>query len=143
MFRYSIRPIQLQSNLNIAAGAIFTVVAAYSAYSVAMKPSKEQGSQRTFGRGPAFISLRLESVETLSHDTKRLRFQLPDNDAVSGLGLTCKIFHYSSFNQFLTRAAALLTLCKPQNSIFPVIRPYTPVSDLSKLPQNSKVTPLC
>ena len=36
-----------------------------------------------------FKSLRLESVEHVNHNTKKLRFELPDRDAVSGLGLTC------------------------------------------------------
>jgi cytochrome-b5 reductase len=43
---------------------------------------------KIFGRGPAFTSLRLHSVETLSPDTKRFRFELPTADAVSGLPLT-------------------------------------------------------
>ena len=42
-----------------------------------------------FGRGPAFISLPLESSEQVNHDTKRLRFSLPNPDDVSGLSLTC------------------------------------------------------
>lgn len=44
---------------------------------------------KTFGKGPAFVSLQLESSEAVSHNTKRLRFKLPDPEAVSGLSLTC------------------------------------------------------
>jgi len=35
-------------------------------------------------------TLRLESSETVNHNTKRLRFAFPDSNAVSGLTLTCK-----------------------------------------------------
>ncbi|UNI16049.1 Cytochrome-b5 reductase [Purpureocillium takamizusanense] len=68
--------------------------------------------RRVFGGGPAFVSLPLESSETVNHNTKRLRFRLPEKDAVSGLSLT----------------SALLTFSWPKNQWLPVIRPYTPVS---------------
>lgn len=45
-----------------------------------------------FGRGPAFVSLPLESSEQVNHDTKRLRFSLPNSTDVSGLTLTCKSY---------------------------------------------------
>lgn len=45
---------------------------------------------KVFGGGPAFVSLPLESSEQVNHNTKRLRFKLPQRDAVSGLSLTCK-----------------------------------------------------
>ncbi|TDZ67546.1 NADH-cytochrome b5 reductase 2 [Colletotrichum sidae] len=43
---------------------------------------------KVFGAGPAFVSLPLESAEMVNHNTKRLRFKLPQRDAVSGLSLT-------------------------------------------------------
>lgn len=43
---------------------------------------------RVFGRGPAFLSLPLESAKMLSSDTKLLRFKFSNKDAVSGLPLT-------------------------------------------------------
>lgn len=46
--------------------------------------------QKVFGGGPAFFSLPLESSESVNHNTKRLRFKLPEQDAVSGLPLTCE-----------------------------------------------------
>lgn len=46
--------------------------------------------KRAFGSGPAFLSLELESAEAVNHNTKRLRFKLPEPDTVSGLTLTCK-----------------------------------------------------
>lgn len=44
---------------------------------------------KIFGRGPAFISLPLESSEQVNHNTKLLRFKLPNESDVSGLSLTC------------------------------------------------------
>jgi cytochrome-b5 reductase len=46
--------------------------------------------RKVFGRGPAFVSLPLESEEQVNHDTKRLRFSLPNSTDISGLSLTCK-----------------------------------------------------
>lgn len=40
--------------------------------------------------GPSFLRLRLHSSEDVSPTTKRLRFELPSPDAISGLGLCCK-----------------------------------------------------
>ncbi|KAI0011514.1 hypothetical protein F4779DRAFT_573040 [Xylariaceae sp. FL0662B] len=67
---------------------------------------------KTFGSGPAFLSLRLESTELVNHNTKRLRFQLPKPDAVSGLSIS----------------SALLTYSWPKGCYLPCIRPYTPIS---------------
>ncbi|KAH6991195.1 oxidoreductase NAD-binding domain-containing protein [Ilyonectria sp. MPI-CAGE-AT-0026] len=67
---------------------------------------------KVFKGGPAFVSLPLESSEAVNHNTKRLRFKLPQEDAVSGLTLT----------------SALLTVSWPKGSWVPVPRPYTPVS---------------
>ncbi|KAK7404018.1 hypothetical protein QQX98_010189 [Neonectria punicea] len=67
---------------------------------------------KVFKGGPAFVSLPLESSEDVNHNTKRLRFRLPQADAVSGLTLT----------------SALLTVSWPKGSWLPVPRPYTPVS---------------
>ncbi|KAI1761146.1 NADH-cytochrome b5 reductase [Hypoxylon sp. FL1150] len=69
-----------------------------------------------FGSGPAFLSLQLESTESVNHNTKRLRFRLPDADSVSGLPLT----------------SALLTFSWPNGRITPVLRPYTPINDLDE-----------
>lgn len=45
--------------------------------------------RKVFGRGPAFVSLPLQSEEQVNHDTKRLRFSLPNSTDISGLSLTC------------------------------------------------------
>jgi hypothetical protein len=70
--------------LTAAAIAAATVGYSYSRYSSQSAPAK------VFGKGPAFTSLRLDSVETLSHDTKRFRFALPSETTVSGLEPCCE-----------------------------------------------------
>ncbi|EFW99155.1 NADH-cytochrome b5 reductase [Grosmannia clavigera kw1407] len=70
--------------------------------------------QETFtGGSQGFLSLELESVETLNHNTKQFRFKLPEEDSVSGMHA----------------ASALLTKFKPEGAEKPVVRPYTAVSD--------------
>jgi hypothetical protein len=65
------------------------------------------------GGEQGFISLKLESVENVNHNTKKFRFALPEKDQVSGLVI----------------ASAILTKFKGPNMEKPAIRPYTPVSD--------------
>ena len=65
------------------------------------------------GGDQGFIQLPLDSVEVINHNTKKLRFHLPEDDSVSGL----------------TIASALITKYKGPEMEKPVIRPYTPVSD--------------
>lgn len=65
------------------------------------------------GGDQGFVSLLLEDVELINHNTKRFRFKLPEEDMVSGL----------------TVASAILTKFKPEDAEKPVLRPYTPISD--------------
>jgi hypothetical protein len=53
-------------------------------------------SARVFGRGPAFVSLPLESSEQVNHNTKLLRFKLPNEGDLSGLSWTCEYLPKSS-----------------------------------------------
>lgn len=78
------------------------------------------------GGDQGFISLKLESIEEINHNTKKFRFHLPDDNSVSGL----------------TVASALITKYKGPEMEKPVIRPYTPVSDEGKhlLPSQHKQT---
>ncbi|RAL17577.1 cytochrome b5 reductase family protein [Aspergillus homomorphus CBS 101889] len=64
------------------------------------------------GGDQGWFDLKLSEIEVLNHNTKRLRFEFEDKDAVSGLQV----------------ASALLTKFKPADAK-PVIRPYTPTSD--------------
>ncbi|KAH6657717.1 hypothetical protein BKA67DRAFT_532910 [Truncatella angustata] len=65
------------------------------------------------GGDQGFVSLLLEDVEIVNHNTKKLRFKLPEDDQVSGLAV----------------ASALLTKYKDAGAEKPVLRPYTPTSD--------------
>jgi len=70
------------------------------------------GNKTFTGGDQGFVDLKLESVENVSHNTKKLRFALPERD-VSGLSI----------------ASALLTKYKGPEMEKPVLRPYTPTSD--------------
>ncbi|RDA95526.1 hypothetical protein CP533_5436, partial [Ophiocordyceps camponoti-saundersi (nom. inval.)] len=65
------------------------------------------------GGDQGFVSLKLKDVETVNHNTKRFRFELPESDMVSGLHV----------------ASAVLTKFKGEGDEKPTVRPYTPVSD--------------
>jgi cytochrome-b5 reductase len=64
------------------------------------------------------VSLLLEDVEIINHNTKKLRFKLPEDDMVSGLVI----------------ASAVLTKYKDSGAEKPILRPYTPTSDECKFP---------
>ena len=64
------------------------------------------------GGDQGFVSLELQKVDDVNHNTKLFRFALPEDDMVSGVTLT----------------SAILTKFKPEGEK-PVIRPYTPISD--------------
>lgn len=67
------------------------------------------------GGDQGFLSLKLSDVEIVNHNVKRLRFELPEADQVSGLHV----------------ASALLTKYKGPNDEKATLRPYTPISDES------------
>ncbi|EFE41814.1 hypothetical protein TRV_03496 [Trichophyton verrucosum HKI 0517] len=46
--------------------------------------------------GPSFLRLRLHSSEQVSPTSKRLRFELPTPDTISGLGLCCESTYFHS-----------------------------------------------
>ncbi|OHE93848.1 oxidoreductase NAD-binding domain-containing protein [Colletotrichum orchidophilum] len=96
----------------VAAGGIG--LAAYSRLFVNSASAESTAPPKVFGAGPAFVSLSLESSEDVNHNTKRLRFKLPQREAVSGLSLT----------------SAVLTMSWPEGRWLPVARPYTPVQPL-------------
>lgn len=65
------------------------------------------------GGDQGFVPLTVESVNELNHNTKLVRFKLPESDQISGIHA----------------ASALLTKFKPEGAEKAVIRPYTAVSD--------------
>ena len=42
------------------------------------------------GGEQGFLDLKLSNVETVNHNTKRFRFDLPEKDQVSGLDVACE-----------------------------------------------------
>jgi len=68
------------------------------------------------GGEQGFISLVLEKSENLNHNTKKLTFKLPEADMESGLPVQ----------------SAVITKYKGPEMEKPVIRPYTPISDVDQ-----------
>ncbi|KAK7967524.1 uncharacterized protein PG986_001801 [Apiospora aurea] len=124
---YATEPAKGGSNpLLYAAGAAAVGGAAYyftatpSGKSAAHKAEKEVKSVANAtpkvaftGGDQGFVSLVLEDSEVINHNTKKLRFKLPEDDMVSGLHI----------------ASAILTKFKNEGMEKPVLRPYTPTSD--------------
>ncbi|EXJ95734.1 cytochrome-b5 reductase [Capronia coronata CBS 617.96] len=71
------------------------------------------GSKAFTGGDQGFISLKLAEVHEYNHNTKILKFALPDPEQVSGLSV----------------ASAVITKYQPPNGEKPIIRPYTPIND--------------
>lgn len=82
-------------------------------HTVQHSPQSPKDPKKIFTSGFSFQDLKLESSEAVNHNTKRLRFALPEKDAVSGL----------------RASSALLTKATPSGAWLPVMRPYTPISD--------------
>ncbi|KAI7771895.1 hypothetical protein LZL87_006171 [Fusarium oxysporum] len=74
--------------------------------------AESREAKKIFKGGFASVKLPLHSSEDETHDTKRLRFKLPQEIAISGLPLT----------------SALLTFTWPDGSWLPTPRPYSPIS---------------
>ncbi|KAH7396461.1 hypothetical protein BKA66DRAFT_455209 [Pyrenochaeta sp. MPI-SDFR-AT-0127] len=68
------------------------------------------------GGEQGFVSLLLEKSEIVNHNTKKLTFKLPEDDMESGLPV----------------ASAVITKYKGPEMQKPVIRPYTPISDVDQ-----------
>ncbi|KAI8933845.1 NADH-cytochrome b5 reductase [Plenodomus lindquistii] len=89
-------------------------------------PSAEANKIPASSTGPAkqaftggeqgFVSLLLDKSEIVNHNTKKLTFKLPEDDMESGLPV----------------ASAVITKYKGPEMQKPVIRPYTPVSDVDQ-----------
>lgn len=77
------RPVASALVLGSIGAGVFSTVYSRNVYADTGEPRK------VFGKGPAFVSLPLESSEIVNHNTKRLRFRLPNGDDVSGLSVTC------------------------------------------------------
>ncbi|QLL33471.1 hypothetical protein HG536_0E03820 [Torulaspora globosa] len=105
-----------RSNRRIVPLAIGGAAIACSAYYAArMFTPVRNESSAVFVGDDKWIALPLSKVEDLSHDTKRFTFDLPGEDSTTGLTLCSALL-------------AKFVTAKGNN----VIRPYTPVSDLSR-----------
>ena len=77
----------------IGVATIATAGVGIYAISTYLQPSlhAESAEQpKTFNGRFGFTSLRLYSTESVNHNVKHLRFELPEQNAASGLGLTCR-----------------------------------------------------
>jgi cytochrome-b5 reductase len=99
----------------VAVAAAVAGMGAYALYNMRQNSAKTLDKPKPIFSSIGLHSLRLHSTELINHNTKRLRFELPDPSQPTGLSLT----------------SALLTISFPKGRWFPVLRPYTPVSDLS------------
>lgn len=102
----------------IGATATFTVATTAYRYTSLRKkssPVTDNKNSRIFVGDNKWIDLPLLKVEEQSHDTKLFTFKLPTDDSMMGL----------------TLASAILTKFFNEETGKIVIRPYTPVSDLS------------
>ncbi|TWU70763.1 NADH-cytochrome b5 reductase [Metarhizium rileyi] len=119
--RYATEPTsQGGSKAFYAAGAAALAGAAYFYYSngsasaaVAKVKEAVPAKPAFTGGDQGFVSLKLADVEIVNHNTKRLRFELPESDMVSGLQI----------------ASAILTKYKGPTDEKATLRPYTPISD--------------
>ncbi|KAH9219792.1 NADH-cytochrome b5 reductase-like protein [Leptodontidium sp. 2 PMI_412] len=106
------RPAALTAGLLGATGVGLWVTKSYFTNNVfAESPEPPTVFSSWFGQ-----SLKLGSSEVVNHNTKRLRFEFPNEDARSGLVLT----------------SSVLVITWPKGKIFPTVRPYTPVSSLDQ-----------
>lgn len=90
---------RLQSSTAPVAGAVLVAAGVYGVYSYSTSRSKPGEPRMLFAGGPVFTSLRLKSVETVNHNCKTFRFELPEEDSLSGLSLTCT----SCFSEILEK----------------------------------------
>ncbi|KAK4121677.1 ferredoxin reductase-like protein [Parathielavia appendiculata] len=96
--------------------ALAAAVAGIGAYAWYWRSSNTNKPDKPIFSSFGFHTLRLDSTELINHNTKKLRFELPDASKPSGLSLT----------------SALLTISFPNGRWLPVLRPYTPVNDLNE-----------
>ncbi|SCU88101.1 LADA_0E08196g1_1 [Lachancea dasiensis] len=102
------RVLRHRATLPLAIGSAAIATAFYNTTFIKNEPLK------TFQGDNAWIELPIAKIEDVSHDTRRFTFNLPEKDQVTGL---------------ITASALLAKLQTPKGSN--VIRPYTPVSDVS------------
>jgi cytochrome-b5 reductase len=117
--RYATEPAKSSNTLLYAAVGAVTAGAGYyflsgsGAQKVDSKALSLPAKKAFTGADQGFVPLTVTEVETLNHNTKRVRFKLPEDDMVSGLHV----------------ASAVLTKFQAPGMDKPVLRPYTPIND--------------
>ncbi|KAL1893332.1 hypothetical protein Sste5346_006510 [Sporothrix stenoceras] len=103
----------MSSSVLFAAAAV--AVGAYVLYTrtSATAQAETPGGKPAFASLGSFRTLTLASTESVNHNVKHLKFDLPDPQTTSGLTVT----------------SALLTITFPGGRWLPVLRPYTPIND--------------
>ncbi|SCU93967.1 LAFA_0F19152g1_1 [Lachancea sp. 'fantastica'] len=102
------RVLRHRATLPLAIGSVAAVAAFYNLSTVKNEPLN------TFNGDGSWIELPISKIEKVSHDTRRYTFNLPEADQTTGL---------------ITASALLAKLETAKGNS--VIRPYTPVSDVS------------
>lgn len=72
----------------VGAGAAYYAYSSYMANSVPL-PEKVLGDKPTWP-GSGFKTLKLEEAHMVNHNTRLLRFKLPEGDKISGLSPVCE-----------------------------------------------------
>ena len=91
--KYSSEAPQKSSSRAPLYGAIAVTVAG-GAYFYLQRQGNAEPKERSkvfTGGDQGFIDLKLASVEPISHNTKKFRFEFPDKESVSGLHIACKV----------------------------------------------------
>lgn len=114
-FRPLLRAQPLRASTMSTQTAVVAAIVGIGAYALYMRQNGTKKLDKPIFSSMGFHSLKLQSTELINHNTKKLRFELPDASQPSGLSLT----------------SALLTISFPNGRWVPVLRPYTPVNDLS------------
>lgn len=124
--RYATEPAAKSSSSSaalIAGGAAAAAGGAYYFFSGSPAVQKAEAAvgvapkKALTGGDQGFVSLKLEAIENVNHNTKKFRFALPEGDMVSGLDV----------------ASAVLTKYKGPEDEKATLRPYTPISDEGEL----------
>ena len=97
----------------VAGAAAYTIQRRTNAFAVQQCEPENKPIPKTFTSGLSFQNLKLRSSEDVNHNTKRLRFDLPSPDAISGL----------------SPVSAVLIKATVNGTWLPTLRPYTPISD--------------
>jgi len=105
--------------------AIAAAVAGIGAYALYMRRNAAPQTGKPIFGSFGFHSLKLHSSELINHNTKKLRFELPDASQPSGLSLS----------------SALLSVSFPNGRWLPVLRPYTPTNDLGQFLSSRALMP--